>query len=91
MNRTLLSSAYIFYKWDKKDTFNNVLEKCDDNTNTIHTEVSFYKDEVILTKTNCKIFDPKKHILKISYDSFVDMMNKKEKIEGQLYDWEVIT
>ena len=85
-----LISAYIFYKWNDADTFDSVLDKCDDNEDTIHTEVSFYNDKVILRKTSCKIFDAKKHTLEISYKDFADMMNIRDKIEGELYDWEKI-
>tara|TARA_R110002020_G_scaffold461981_2_gene681241 strand:- start:2702 stop:2974 length:273 start_codon:yes stop_codon:yes gene_type:complete len=81
-------TAYIFYKWNDEDTIESILEKCEDNTDTIHTEVAFYTDKVTLTKTGCKIFDHQKHIIKMSYEDFTDMMNKGEKIEGNLYDWE---
>jgi hypothetical protein len=43
---------------------------------------------VVLRKTDCKIFDAKKHTLEISYKDFADMMNIRDKIEGELYDWE---
>ena len=39
-------------------------------------------------KTDCKIFDAKKHTLVMSYKDFAYMMNKRDKIEGELYDWE---
>lgn len=84
-----LCQAYIFYKWNDEDTFESVLEKSEDNTDTIHTVVLFHTDEVTLFKTDCKIYDPKKHIIKMSYEEFTDMMNKGEKIEGNLYDWEI--
>jgi hypothetical protein len=83
-----LCIAYIFYKWNEEDTLENVLEKAEDNTDTIHTMVMFYSDKVVLNKTDCKIYDPQKHILEMSYSEFTDMMNKGEKIEGNLYDWE---
>ena len=83
-----LCIAYIFYKWNEKDTLENVLEKAEDNTDTIHTMVIFYSDKVVLNKTDCKIYDPQKHILEMSYSEFTDMMNKGEKIQGNLYDWE---
>jgi len=85
-NHIPLCSAYIFYKWNETDTFDNVLDKCHDNEDTIHTMVSFYLDRVVLSKTDCKIFDPKKHILEMSYSSFVKMMNKSDN--NELYDWE---
>ena len=84
----VLCSAYIFYKWNDTDTLDSVLKKCDDNTDTIHTEVAFYTDKVVLTKTDCKIFNHNEHILKMSYDEFIIMMNSKNKIEGELYDWD---
>lgn len=85
----ILCSSYIFYKWNDEDTIDNILEKCEDNTDTLHTEVTFYTDKVVLCKTDCKVFDPKKHIIRMSYKEFTDMINKGEKIEGNLYDWEV--
>ena len=84
----VLCSAYIFYKWNDTDTLDSVLKKCDDNTDTIHTEVAFYTDKVVLTKTDCKIFDVKKHVKELSYKDFVLMMNKGEEIETKFYDWE---
>ncbi len=83
-----LCSAYIFYKWNDTDTIDSILDKCHDGEDTIHTEVSFYDDKVVLRKTDCKIFDAKKHTLEISYKDFADMMNIRDKIEGELYDWE---
>ncbi len=83
-----LCSAYIFYKWNDTDTIDSILDKCHDGKDTIHTEVSFYDDKVVLRKTDCKIFDAKKHTLEISYKDFADMMNIRDKIEGELYDWE---
>ena len=85
----VLCSAYIFYKWDDADTFNSVLDKCDDGEDTIHTRVTFYTDKITLVKTDCKIFDPKKHVTEMSYGDFVVLMNNKSKIEGKLYDWEM--
>jgi len=84
-----LCTAYIFYKWNDEDTIESILEKCEDNTDTIHTMVLFYTDKVSLIKTDCKIFEPQKHTIKMSYEEFTDMMNKGEKIEGNLYDWEI--
>jgi len=84
-----LCTAYIFYKWNDEDTIESILEKCEDNTDTLHTMVVFYTDKVSLIKTDCKIYDHKKHTIKMSYEEFTDMMNKGEKIEGNLYDWEV--
>tara|TARA_R100001443_G_scaffold47638_2_gene60214 strand:- start:134 stop:415 length:282 start_codon:yes stop_codon:yes gene_type:complete len=86
---TPLCSTYTFYKWNDKDTFDSVLELAQDNTDTIHTEVAFYKDKVVLTKTDCKIFDVKKHIKKLSYKDFVSMMNKGTQIKTEFYDWEI--
>ncbi|ADD94391.1 hypothetical protein [uncultured phage MedDCM-OCT-S05-C113] len=84
-----MCSTYTFYKWNDKDTFDSVLELAQDNTDTIHTEVAFYKDKVVLTKTDCKIFDVKKHIKKLSYKDFVSMMNKGTQIKTEFYDWEI--
>ena len=84
----VLCSTYTFYKWNKEDTIDNILPKCDDNEDTIHTMVSFCTDKVILTKTSCKMFDFKKHILHLSYKDFVDMVNKGDMLEGTFYDWE---
>lgn len=86
-----ICSAYIFYKWNDTDTFDSVLEKCDNGEDTIHTEVLFYTDKVVLRKTDCKIFDVTKHYLQMSYKDFANMMNAKDKIDWcGLYDWEVI-
>ena len=82
-----LCKAYIFYKWNPSDTVSDVIDKCIDETDTIHTEVSFRTDGVVLTKTDCEIFDANKHILKLSYEDFVNLMSSN-KIEGDLYDWE---
>ena len=84
-----LISAYMFYKWNDTDTLNSVLDKCDDNEDTIHTEVSFYNDKVVLRKTSCKIFDAKKHTLEFSHKDFAYMMNQQDWNKS-LYDWEVI-
>ena len=84
----ILCNAYIFYKWDENDSVDSVLDRCDDNTGTIHTEVSFRTDGVVLRKTDCKIFDPTKHIKKMSYDEFCYLMNTNY-VKGELYDWGV--
>jgi len=84
-----LCTSYVFYKWNDKDTLDSVLDKCEDNTDTMHSMVTFYTDKVIINKTECKIFDPQKHIIEMSYEEFTDMMNRGEKIDGNLYDWEV--
>ena len=57
-----LCKAYIFYKWNPSDTVSDVIDKCIDETDTIHTEVSFRTDGVVLTKTDCEIFDANKHM-----------------------------
>ena len=84
-----LFSAYIFYKWNDTDTIDSVLDKCHDGEDTIHTEVCFYNDKVVFKKTDCKKFDANvNYRLEMSYKYFADMMNIKDKIEGELYDWE---
>ena len=83
-----LISAYMFYKWNDTDTLNSVLDKCHDGEDTIHTEVSFYNDKVILRKTDCKIFDAKKHTLEFSHKDFAYMMNQQDWNKS-LYDLEV--
>ena len=85
-----LFSDYIFYKWNDTDTIDSVLDKCHDGEDTIHTEVLFYDNMIILQKTDCKIFDANKHTLRMSYKDFTDMMNIKDKIEGELYDWVIL-
>ncbi len=89
-SETPLCITYTFYKWNKKDTPDSVLELAQDGIDTIHTEVAFYKDKVVLTKTDCKIFDAKKHIKKLSYKDFVLMMNKGTRIQSHFYDWEIL-
>ena len=84
-----LISAYMFYKWNNTDTFNSVLAKSHDGEDTIHTEVSFYNDKIVLRKTDCKIFNPKKHTFEFSPKYFAYMMNQ-EGWNKSLYDWEVI-
>tara|TARA_R100001460_G_scaffold96682_1_gene139104 strand:+ start:21 stop:299 length:279 start_codon:yes stop_codon:yes gene_type:complete len=91
MTEKYLCSAYIFYKWNEEDTFDNVLEKVergvkDKNSNyeTIHTEVSFYSNKVILSKTEGPLSK------ELSYMDFIKMMNSGEKIEGKLYDWDIV-
>tara|TARA_R100001443_G_scaffold1396_2_gene5212 strand:- start:212 stop:700 length:489 start_codon:yes stop_codon:yes gene_type:complete len=83
-----LCTTHTFYKWNDKDTFDSVLELAQDGIDTIHTEVAFYKDKVVLTKTDCEIFDVKKHIKELSYKDFVLMMNRGKEIETKFYDWE---
>tara|TARA_R100001594_G_scaffold53392_3_gene87040 strand:+ start:276 stop:545 length:270 start_codon:yes stop_codon:yes gene_type:complete len=84
-----LISAYMFYKWNNTDTLNSVLDKSHDGEDTIHTEVSFYSDKIVLRKTDCKIFDAKKHRLEFSPKYFAYMMNQQDWNKS-LYDWEVI-
>ena len=88
---TYLCSAYIFYKWKEEDTLDNILEKVSEGTRdeggnyeTIHTEVSFYSDKVVLSKTEGSLSKI------MSYQDFTNMMNSGKKIEGNLYDWENI-
>ena len=91
MNEKYLCSAYIFYKWDEEDTLDNVLEKVlegvrdeEGNYETIHTEVSFHSTKVILSKTEGPLSK------ELSYMDFIKMMNSGEKIEGKLYDWDIV-
>ena len=91
MSEEYLCSAYIFYKWNEGDTLDNILEKVSEgardeegNYETIHTEVSFYSDKVVLSKTEGSSSEV------MSYLDFIKMMNSGEKIEGNLYDWDVV-
>ena len=76
-----------FHADNNRFSWERFVNACD-NEDTIHTMVSFCTDKVILTKTSCKIFDFKKHILHLSYKDFVDMVNKGDMLEGTFYDWE---
>ena len=81
-----LVGAYIFYKWNLKDTWDNI--DLDDGKDTIHTFVMFYKDRVVLQKTACEIYNYEKHMLQLSYEEFFKMLEERKKVEGDLYDWE---
>ena len=91
MTETYLCSAYLFYKWNEGDTLDTVLEKVENgakdemgNYETIHTEVSFHSNKVILSKTEGPLSK------EMSYLEFIKMMNSGDKIEGKLYDWDIV-